>query len=318
MEIVCKHCNTSHFLSDDRIPLETKTGKCKQCNAPMTVLGKNAFDSIELSLTQLPPPEPEATKHNERLMNLLEAHATDGFYIGNNIPQIKLENAITHFQIDSKAIVIALIDCTVWGSCKKGLAITDYGLYWNNTWGVQSSKTYLSWKEFIRNKSKFGIESYNVILLGNNIRIYMGGRMKNVDALNLFHALAEFDTHNITNNSSQFPLFKFDFTKASSPLFLYKTALQMKPKFHHGSCPNCGHGVSWKHYFFSFRGWCCEVCVTELRFEHRRNLLCTGLSFLWIGGLSFFVNSPWIFLILICIGIQRLNTLQRIQCDNVR
>ena len=63
MEIVCKNCNTSHYLSDDRIPLETKTGKCKQCSAPITVLGKNALGSIELSLTQSTPPEPEATKN---------------------------------------------------------------------------------------------------------------------------------------------------------------------------------------------------------------------------------------------------------------
>jgi predicted Zn finger-like uncharacterized protein len=51
MEIVCKSCNTSHYLSDDKIPLETKTGKCKQCSALMTVLGKNEIDSIDLSLT---------------------------------------------------------------------------------------------------------------------------------------------------------------------------------------------------------------------------------------------------------------------------
>lgn len=63
MEIVCKSCNTSHYLSDDEIPLETKTGKCKQCSAPITVLGKNALGSIELSLTQSTPPEPEATKN---------------------------------------------------------------------------------------------------------------------------------------------------------------------------------------------------------------------------------------------------------------
>jgi predicted Zn finger-like uncharacterized protein len=63
MEIVCKNCNTSHYLSDERIPLETKTGKCKQCSAPITVLGKNALGSIELSLTQSTPPEPEATKN---------------------------------------------------------------------------------------------------------------------------------------------------------------------------------------------------------------------------------------------------------------
>jgi len=62
MEIVCKNCNTSHYLSDDRIPLETKTGKCKQCSAPITVVGKNATVSIEPTPIQSTPPEPEATK----------------------------------------------------------------------------------------------------------------------------------------------------------------------------------------------------------------------------------------------------------------
>ncbi|MDD1608940.1 MAG: hypothetical protein LUQ18_10710 [Methylococcaceae bacterium] len=63
MEIVCKNCNTSHYLSDDRIPLETKTGKCKQCSAPITVVGKNATVSIEPTPIQSTPPEPEATKN---------------------------------------------------------------------------------------------------------------------------------------------------------------------------------------------------------------------------------------------------------------
>jgi predicted Zn finger-like uncharacterized protein len=45
MEIVCQNCNTSHYLSDDKIPLETKTGKCKQCGGVITILGKNSLNS---------------------------------------------------------------------------------------------------------------------------------------------------------------------------------------------------------------------------------------------------------------------------------
>jgi predicted Zn finger-like uncharacterized protein len=64
MEIVCKNCNTSHYLSDDKIPLETKTGKCKKCGAAITVLGKNeannfnAKESLKMAITQ---PEFEGT-----------------------------------------------------------------------------------------------------------------------------------------------------------------------------------------------------------------------------------------------------------------
>jgi predicted Zn finger-like uncharacterized protein len=71
MEIVCQDCKTSHYLSDDKIPLETKVGKCKKCNAAITVLGKNDFGSIiggnnlvtiTEARTDLLPVEQEETK----------------------------------------------------------------------------------------------------------------------------------------------------------------------------------------------------------------------------------------------------------------
>ena len=131
---------------------------------------------------------------DEKLMNLLESHATDDLYIGRNIPKTKLDNAIAHFPIDPKAMVIALIDCTVMGSCKNGLAITDYGLIWKNDWTTKSSKTYLSWEEFLDNKSLISIDKYDLIL-GNNLKLNMSGsRMSKVDAFNLFHALADLMT----------------------------------------------------------------------------------------------------------------------------
>jgi predicted Zn finger-like uncharacterized protein len=51
MEIVCQNCNSSYYLSDDKIPLETKKGKCKKCGALFTVLGKNELNS-ELDLQE--------------------------------------------------------------------------------------------------------------------------------------------------------------------------------------------------------------------------------------------------------------------------
>ena len=127
---------------------------------------------------------------DEKLINLLENHATDDFYVGSNIPKAKLENAIANFPIDPNAMVIALIDCTVMGSCKNGLAITDYGLIWKNDWTTSSSKTRLSWEEFLDNRSLIGIEKYDLIL-GNNLKLNMSGsNMSKVDAFNLLHALA--------------------------------------------------------------------------------------------------------------------------------
>jgi|GEM_PF-1832329 predicted Zn finger-like uncharacterized protein len=52
MEIVCKNCDARYYISDDKIPLETKTGKCKKCGASITVLGKNQLNG-ELVLEEM-------------------------------------------------------------------------------------------------------------------------------------------------------------------------------------------------------------------------------------------------------------------------
>lgn len=58
MEIVCKNCNTSYYISEDKIPLETKTGKCKKCGASIKVLGKNELND-ELILEEISTTEKE-------------------------------------------------------------------------------------------------------------------------------------------------------------------------------------------------------------------------------------------------------------------
>jgi predicted Zn finger-like uncharacterized protein len=52
MEIVCKNCNARYYIGDDKIPLETKTAKCKKCGASITVLGKNELNG-ELDLEEM-------------------------------------------------------------------------------------------------------------------------------------------------------------------------------------------------------------------------------------------------------------------------
>ena len=93
MEIVCKSCNTRHYLSDDKIPLETKTGKCKQCSAPITVLGKNATVSIEPTPIQSTPPEPEATKNCDFCGEKILAIAKKCRHCGSMLYEINADNS---------------------------------------------------------------------------------------------------------------------------------------------------------------------------------------------------------------------------------
>ena len=83
------------------------------------------------------------------LLAVLGKHRSADLYFGNHIPPEKLSNAIAHFPIPRQEKVIGLIDCTVLGSCKVGLAITLNGLVWKNDWTTESTQTKLTWQELV-------------------------------------------------------------------------------------------------------------------------------------------------------------------------
>ncbi len=121
--------------------------------------------------------------------NALKNHQTQDFWVKENIPQSKLENAIAHFPIPINSTVFGLIDTTVLGSCKHGLAITNLGLFWKNDWTNKSSKNNLTWNEFKESIGDMSIESYD-IHFGKNIRFCLAGSsMKPAKAFHLFHEI---------------------------------------------------------------------------------------------------------------------------------
>lgn len=128
---------------------------------------------------------------DEKLMWTLNNHVTNSFYAGSNIPIKKLRNATAHFPVPRGTTVLGLIDCTVFGSCENGLAITDQGLFWKNDWTTNSSKNYLSWDEFIESQYEIEIQGYN-ISFGNGALFNMSGSsMTRSQAYHLFLSLAE-------------------------------------------------------------------------------------------------------------------------------
>jgi hypothetical protein len=125
---------------------------------------------------------------NAKIINLLKKHETSDFYVGSNIPKTKLNNAIAAFPISKDVQVLGLIDCTVFGSCDEGLAITDCGLFWKNDWN-ETSKSNLNWYEFL--DSKIHINGNN-ILFGNDVSFSAAGSAINSKAVfNLFEDMSE-------------------------------------------------------------------------------------------------------------------------------
>lgn len=81
----------------------------------------------------------------ENIRDFCNRQSQDGFYAGNRIPGKKLGNAIGSYGIGHTTDVIALIDCTVFGSAKDGMAICENGLYWHNQF---ESPMFISWDDF--------------------------------------------------------------------------------------------------------------------------------------------------------------------------
>lgn len=97
----------------------------------------------------------------EYISEICTKYAAPYFYVDELIPASKLANARKRYPIPEHERVIALIDSTMFGSCKNGLAICEFGVIWRNILSG-SEGTYLDWEEFaqadIQKLGEFEIE----------------------------------------------------------------------------------------------------------------------------------------------------------------
>jgi DNA uptake protein ComE-like DNA-binding protein len=95
------------------------------------------------------------------LLDILNQYHNSSLYVGRAIPDKKLRNVIEHFPLPKGEEVIALVDATVFGSCKYGLAICREGMYVNNSWTSRIRKGFITWNEFKKANIK-KIDTYEV------------------------------------------------------------------------------------------------------------------------------------------------------------
>jgi hypothetical protein len=72
-------------------------------------------------------------------------------FIGQDIPEKKLNNAVIEYQIpqESDVLVLSLLDSTVFGSAKEGMAFCSSGIYWKNKHKRdQNGPFFISWVDF--------------------------------------------------------------------------------------------------------------------------------------------------------------------------
>jgi hypothetical protein len=73
-----------------------------------------------------------AVPSRREIRDVCRRHAEGSFYFDSEIPAKKLANARASFAIPTSERVIVLVDCTVFGSAKDGVAFGESGLYWKN------------------------------------------------------------------------------------------------------------------------------------------------------------------------------------------
>lgn len=122
----------------------------------------------------------------EKAITICKNFATDGLYILPSIPEKKLDNATEYFPIDESDEIFGLIDSTVFGSCKTGLAFGLKGIYWKNDWTTNSVDSYLSWGELSALKDDLATKIGSTLILGpGNAVNFSGSSVKNRHALKL-------------------------------------------------------------------------------------------------------------------------------------
>lgn len=98
----------------------------------------------------------------DQILSICADYSGTGYYVADLIPSSKLSNARDSFPIPARERVIALVDATVFGSAKNGLAIGASGVYWHNDWTTSTAQTFLNWEEFIqvriRKKGMYDVE----------------------------------------------------------------------------------------------------------------------------------------------------------------
>jgi len=101
--------------------------------------------SVRTSRAASPEKSSDPSALREAVLTHCRKYNSNGYYLTPSIPPSKLENARAAYQIPASSTMLALIDCTVFGSAKEGISVCDDGLYWRSG---SSSPSQISWNDF--------------------------------------------------------------------------------------------------------------------------------------------------------------------------
>lgn len=125
----------------------------------------------------------------ETIINIMNNYSSDGFYIAGNIPATKYNNLKQEIPLPSSVKILALIDTTVMGSAKNGMAITTDGLYWKNDWTTKTMRNFLSWNELVESDFAISKKTYDLELAPGCLFNMASCSMKKDKLINLINQI---------------------------------------------------------------------------------------------------------------------------------
>ncbi|MBZ4677425.1 MAG: hypothetical protein JG763_54 [Shewanella sp.] len=125
------------------------------------------------------------------MLEILQNFHSDGLFVAPNIPSKKAKNASACYGMPASVNIYAIVDSTVFGSAKNGLAFTSEGLFWKNDWTTTSAKNHMSWEELINTSQEHAVDG-SELWLGQDCAFGMAGSgMKPAVLLKLLEKLAQ-------------------------------------------------------------------------------------------------------------------------------
>jgi len=114
--------------------------------------------------------------------------ALPDLYVMDKIPTGKLNNALNNFA-DPDDMPVAIIDATVFGSCKLGMAIGLKGIYWKND---SDQSRFLSWETLSEQSHEISMGVFSTHLPNGNKFDSSGSKISKIDLINLLFDVIEY------------------------------------------------------------------------------------------------------------------------------
>jgi hypothetical protein len=119
------------------------------------------------------------------LRELRKFHSSD-FFVAADIAPAKLRNAIEHYPVHAGETVLALVDATVFGSAKNGMAFGHRGIYWKNDWTTETAKNFLTWDEVMQCAESMTVKGNDLFFSPGCVLNLTGSQVKPQALMTLF------------------------------------------------------------------------------------------------------------------------------------